>query len=193
MISWWTSCFITMKGAELIRLYYNTWWEEVRAIYSACIILVYNSSTVFANYLLSNVEICNNWMDSCCIIVGGKWRTKMTKELTWNDQCSWGSNHFYVTIESMNIYPAYIKDFMLLSRNMNISVILDTITALGLSPFENVFMYQKRSPVGYKVYSEKLIYCWSMIILLLKCSSCCLFFNFRVARSDWTSPFIPQR
>ena len=102
--SWCTSWFIATKGISLIHIYSKTWWEEVRSTDNTGIILVSNYSTAFENNLLSNVESCNNFLESCCIIFGGRWRTKMTRELTWRDQCSWCSNSLQITIDSINIY-----------------------------------------------------------------------------------------
>ena len=59
-----------MKGVELVHLYSKTWWEEVRSTDNADISLVSNSSTSFANNLLSNTESCNNWLDVFLIVAG---------------------------------------------------------------------------------------------------------------------------
>ena len=48
----------------------------------AGIILVSNPSTEFANILLYNADICNNWLDSCCIIFGEILRIKIMRALT---------------------------------------------------------------------------------------------------------------
>ena len=44
---WWLSWFITMKGVELVQIYSNNWWEEVRTTDDAGISLVCNSLTEF--------------------------------------------------------------------------------------------------------------------------------------------------
>ena len=103
LISWWLSWFITTNGVELVHIYFKNWWEEVWATDDAFISLVSNSSTAFANIILSNAESCSNWLESFCIIVGGRWRTKMMRSLTWSGQGIWGYNNFYILIESTNI------------------------------------------------------------------------------------------
>ena len=87
--------------------------------------------------------------------------------------------------------PLYTPDFLLLSRNVMISVILGAMNDSSLSLFDNSLIYWERRLVGYPVYPERIISCWSLIILLWKSPSCFTFLNTRVARSDWTSPFIP--
>ena len=94
LLSWWISWFVTMKSIELIHLSSNTLWEYFSSTDNAGIRLVYSYYALFSNNLLSNLEIFNNWLDSCCIIVGERLRTKMMKELPWSGQCSWGSNNF---------------------------------------------------------------------------------------------------
>ena len=91
---WCISWFVTMKGVELVQISSNTWWEEVRTTDYASISLVSNSSTSFANSLLSNAEICNKCLGGFCIIVGERWRTKTMKVLTWSGKGSWVFNHF---------------------------------------------------------------------------------------------------
>ena len=76
----------------------------------------------------------------------------------------------------------------LLPRNVMRYVILGAINALSLSVFDNEFMYWNIILVGETVYSERIISCWSLIV-----SICSLLLNARVARSDWTSTFIPPR
>ena len=93
-LSWWLSCFIYMKGVELVHIYYNNWWEEDKATNNVGINLVSNSSTSFENILLPNAEIYNNFLESCCIIGGGIQRTEIMKDLRWIFQGSWGSNNF---------------------------------------------------------------------------------------------------
>ena len=74
--------FITMKVIEFFHTYSKLWLDEVRAEDDASISLVSNSSTYFANGLLSNTVRCNNCLESFCIIFGGILRTKMMGELT---------------------------------------------------------------------------------------------------------------
>ena len=54
-LSWWISWFITMKGVEMIHIFSKTWWEGLWATDDAGISLVFNTSTSFANTLLSDV------------------------------------------------------------------------------------------------------------------------------------------
>ena len=89
----WLILFITMKGVELIHIYSNNWWKEVRATDDSGIKPVSNYSTVFAKNLPSKTENFNKWMGSCCIIVGGIQRTKLVISTTWSGQCIWGSNN----------------------------------------------------------------------------------------------------
>ena len=105
LLSWCLSCLITMMGVESVHIYSKTWWGQFRVMDDAGIILVSDSSTELSNTLLSHAESLNNWLGSFCIIFGGRLRTKMTIALTWIGQCSWVSNNFYITIESMNIPP----------------------------------------------------------------------------------------
>ena len=63
--------------------------------------------------------------------------------------------------------------------------------ALSLSHFNNFLIYWNRSLLGETVTPEILLSCWSLIILLLKYSSCSLLFNFGVCRSEWKSHFSP--
>ena len=86
-------------------------------MYDAGIILVSDPSTAFTNTLLYNAYIFNNWLESCCIIIGVRCRTKIMISLNLIGKCSWISNHFYIMIESMNIYlcidrlfPAVVKE-----------------------------------------------------------------------------------
>ena len=81
-LSWWLIWFITMKGVGFIHISSNNRWEEFRSTHDSWIVLVSNTSTEFTNNLLSHSEICNNWLVRCCIIVGGRWRTKMMRALT---------------------------------------------------------------------------------------------------------------
>ena len=60
--SWWFIWFFNMKGVELIHISSKTWWYKFRATYDAGISLVSNTSTSFANTLLSHAESCNNWL-----------------------------------------------------------------------------------------------------------------------------------
>ena len=110
-IYWWLGWFFTINVIELVCLYYKTWWEEVMDTYNAGISLVSNSSTALSNNLLSNVERCNNWLESCCIIFGGILRTKIINALTWSGQFSWVSNNFYITVDYMNIFPCVYSQF----------------------------------------------------------------------------------
>ena len=106
-LSLWISWLFTMKVFELTK----TWWEEFRAMDDSGIFLLSNTSTSFANTFLSHVEICNNWLESCCIIVDGRQTNKMTRALNWRSQCNFGSNNLYKTIEFMNIYPFVDSQF----------------------------------------------------------------------------------
>ena len=47
----------------------------------AGISLVSNTSTEFANNFLFRTEICNNWIETCYIIVDGIRRTKIMRAL----------------------------------------------------------------------------------------------------------------
>ena len=91
-LSWWFSCFFTMKGVELVHIYSNIWWDEFRARGDACISLVSNSSTSPTKKLILNAEIYNNWLVSCCVNVGVIRRTIMIRAFTWSGKCSWVSN-----------------------------------------------------------------------------------------------------
>ena len=93
-ISWWISRFITKKGVELVHFSSKAWWEEVRSTDDSGISLLFSPSTSFSINLLSNINSCNKWPESSCIIVGGIWRTKMMRALTWSGQCSWVYNQF---------------------------------------------------------------------------------------------------
>ena len=92
--SWWFFWFVTMNCIELINIYPKTWWEEFWTTDDACIIFVSNSSTEFTNTFLSHLGSCNNWLESCCIIVAGRWRAEMMRTMTWSGQCGWSSNNF---------------------------------------------------------------------------------------------------
>ena len=130
-LSWFLSQIITIKGVELICLYYKTSWEKCRVRYDAGISLVSNPSAFSENNLLSNAEIYNNYLSSCCIIFGRKWRTKMMRAMTWSGKCIWGYNHFYITIESMNISPCVDRaNFPFLLRDMMRYMILVVINDL---------------------------------------------------------------
>ena len=73
---WWISCFITMKGVELVNISSKTWWDEFRATIDTVISVVSNSSTAFSNNILSNYEVFRNSLKSCCVIIGGRSITK---------------------------------------------------------------------------------------------------------------------
>ena len=94
LISCWISQFITINIFQLVHLYSKTWLEEVIYKYDTGIGLIFNSSTVFANSLLSNAESYNNWMGSCCIIFGERRGTKIVMVLIRIIQVSWGYNYF---------------------------------------------------------------------------------------------------
>ena len=68
---WWLSWFIATKGVAFFHISFKTWWEEVRAADDAGISHVSDYSTEFATSLLSNAEICNNWLKGFYITVGG--------------------------------------------------------------------------------------------------------------------------
>ena len=85
------------------------------------------------------------------------------------------------------------EDFLLFSRKVMISVILVSIKSLSLPLFDNSFMYWNRSLVGDKISPDIILSFWGLRILLWKSSSFSPFLKDRVARSDWTSPFIPPR
>ena len=91
-LSWRFIWCFTMKGVELIYLSSKTWWEKFSATDDSGIIFVSNTSTEFANTLLSHLCSCKNWMERWCIIVDGRWRTAMMRDLTWSGQCCWRSN-----------------------------------------------------------------------------------------------------
>ena len=91
---WQIIWFINMKGVDLVHIYYKNWLEEVMAPDNSDTRLISNHSTVFANNLLSKAEICNDWLDNCCIVVGGRWRNKNMIDLTWSGKCIWGSKNF---------------------------------------------------------------------------------------------------
>ena len=129
-LSWWISSFFTMKGVELIHLYYKTWWDAFRSTDDAGISLISNPFAAFTNTLLSHAESCNNWLESFRIIVDGIWRTKMMRALTWSGKYSWNSNHIYIMIEFMNISPVYTAELPLLSSNVMRFFILGSINYL---------------------------------------------------------------
>ena len=80
-ISWCISWFITTKGFELIQISSKNWWEEVMATDDEEISLVPNYFAEFPNSLLHNAEIRNNFLERCCIIFGGRRRTKTMRAL----------------------------------------------------------------------------------------------------------------
>ena len=90
---WWFIWSFTMKGFEVIHIYYNTWWDEFRGTDDAGIGLVSNPSTSFKNNLLSHVERYNKWLEIFFIIIDGGWRNKMMRAPTWSVQCCWSSNN----------------------------------------------------------------------------------------------------
>ena len=69
--------------------------------------------------------------------------------------------------------PVYTEYFPFLSRNGIRYVILGATNALILSLFDNAFVYWDRSLVGDTVTLEKVIYCWSIFLLLLLNRSPC--------------------
>ena len=90
---WCLFWFVIINCIELIHISPKTWWELFWTTDDACISFVSNSSTSFTNTLFSRAEIWNKWMDSFCVIVAGRWRTKIIRALTWSGQCCWSSNH----------------------------------------------------------------------------------------------------
>ena len=88
-------------------------------------------------------------------------------------------------------YPVCIAYFSLLSSIVIRSVVLGANGALSLSHFEILFVYFRRILLGDTVYPPRLIYFWSMIILLWKSSSYSLCLSSRLEGSDWASPLIP--
>ena len=101
-VSWWSLAvkltwrliyFFIMKGFGPIHLYSNNWWEEFRATDDAGIRIVSNPSTEFGNTLIYNADRCNNYLERCCILFGGRRRTKMMRAPTWSDKYSWVSNN----------------------------------------------------------------------------------------------------
>ena len=70
-----------------------------------------------------------------------------------------GSNHLWITIDSMIISPVYIANFMLLYSNFMISIIVEAMNALSLLQFDSIFIYLNRNLVGETVSKERLIYC----------------------------------
>ena len=93
-LSWWIIWFITTKGVEFINISSKICEEEFRATYDAGTRVFPNPSTAFSNTCLYHAESCNKWLESCCIIVDGIWRTKMTRALTQSRKYSWGLNNF---------------------------------------------------------------------------------------------------
>ena len=67
-LSWWISWLITMKGIELVHLYSNNGREEFRSMYDAFMRIMSNYFKEFTDNLLLNVESCNKYIYSCCII-----------------------------------------------------------------------------------------------------------------------------
>ena len=55
--------------------------------------------------------------------------------------------------------PVYTADFLLLSRNVMIYLILGTIDDLSLLLFDNAFMYWKKILVGDTFSPERIISC----------------------------------
>ena len=92
-LSWWLLWFVTMEGIALIHLSPKTWWEEFWITDYAFISFISNSSTAFTNNFLSHAEICNNWLESCCIIFAGRRMAEMMRALTLSGQCGWSSNN----------------------------------------------------------------------------------------------------
>ena len=60
------------------------------------------------------------------------------------------------------------------------------VILLCLSVLVESLVWEKFSP-------ERLIYFWSLIIMILQSSICFIFLIDRVTRSDWISPCIPPR
>ena len=92
-LSRWFFWFVTIECIEMIHLSPKTFWEEFWTTDDACIRFVSNSSTELTNNFLYRVESCNNWLESCCTIVSGRWRGEMMIALTWSGQRCWSSNH----------------------------------------------------------------------------------------------------
>ena len=70
-----------MKGVELVHISSKTWWEEVGDTDNAGISLVSNYSTSSTNNIMLNTESCNNFLESCYIIVGEIQRNKMMRAM----------------------------------------------------------------------------------------------------------------
>ena len=100
-ISWWISWFITMKGVEYIHLSSKTRWEEFRATDDSVIILVYNPSTAFTNNLLYHAKICNSYLETWCIIIGGRWSIKTMRALTWSHRRELTVLHYHKIIGNL--------------------------------------------------------------------------------------------
>ena len=90
---WWIGWFTVTKGIELVNLYSKTCREELMSVNNSDIILVSNYSISFANNCLSNAGILNKWLESLCIIVRVRLRTKMTRAILLIFQYCWVSNH----------------------------------------------------------------------------------------------------
>ena len=142
-----------MKGVELFHISSKNFWEEVRATVNEVIILMYNSSTSFTNSLLSNVEISNNGMISYRIIVGGRWRNNTTRAPTWSGQLIWGTNNFYIAMDSMNIRPCLYSRFSLVVREC------DKICHLGWNAcLEFIYLLQCLHVLEENVFRRWIIY-----------------------------------
>ena len=109
---WWFRWLITMNSVENVHISSNTVWKEVIATNDTGISLVSNSSTSFANNILSNAECGNDCMETYCTIFCGRWSTKMMRAPTLRDQISWVCNTNLIRIDSMNVYPCVYSQFL---------------------------------------------------------------------------------
>ena len=91
----------------------------------------------------------------------------------------------------MNVTYCLCRQFYIVAWEFDYIHNLGRNYLIRLSHFDNSFMYWKISIVRDTVSPERLIYCWSLRIMLWKYSICSPLLNDRVDRSDWISPFIP--
>ena len=164
----------------------------------AGISLLYIYSTSFTNNilynnLLYNAEIWNKRLESFCIVVGGIRETKMMRALNWSGECSWGSDHLYITIYSINISPCVDSQFSVVVKECDDSFHLGRNEWFDfIALWQRLHLLEDKFCSGYSLSREDK--------LLLKYDNSAMkifnffpLFNTRVARSDQTSPFIPQR
>ena len=119
--------------------------------------------------------------------------TKMTRTLTWSGKCFWISNNILIIRYSTNVSSCLESRFSVVVKEC------DEIYHLGRNEwFEFIAIWQllhvpeDQSCRRYS-FSREGNFCWIMIILLWKYSSCYSFLNARVDRPDWKSIFPPPR